>query len=806
MRVVVFLGIMGLCSGASAQGFTQGGISGAYFGNSTLSGAPSFTRNDTRVRFAWNGAAPGGSSSPAYAAVPASGFSVRWTGTVLAPSSGTFTFMTTTSGPARLWLTPSGGSQTEVIDYSGARTETRRGNFALTAGQAYGVVFEFQDEASPAVAELEWTGPGQKRAAIEPAVPIGVNLTSNADWDGTRIFADAMKQSRGWCTPYSCASPVPTDPQGWPVQDFTVIPVAGPTRLNGTYLIRFKGLAQSAIEFGYGNFSVAGTNYGGTLPSGIGYDAATNTTEALLTVTPSQSINIYLDFTSTQRNANAPVNSGLTHIQMMRPVRPGATQHYELRTLFNGALEAALSQFTTVRYMTYLNTNGTTIASWKDRVLPDEPIQAQPNGGSLEYMVELANETGKDLWVNVPVSADQDYIRKLAQLLRFGSDGRLPYTAPQSAPKYPPVQPNLNIYVEYSNEVWNFDFSQATTNLNLAEAEVQAGNSPLNYDGSTNIYYWGWRRVAEQDVVISKIFRGVWGDAAIGSQVRPVLEWQVGNGQDTADQQLGLLGDYYDNEDGLQHVKSPHPASYYLSGAGGGWYNTVSNPNAQTINEMYQSGLALPTGVQTDAEFAHTFGLPDVGYEGSFEIGGDMPTPLQLQANLNPQAADFEAQTLDYYLAQGGGLGMIFNVAGASSYGLADPTIYNVKTAKFAGVHAVTGGAPPPVSLGNALAGTTSLSTTQADIAHDLYGQFGPEVNVGPGCWLNWTLNVSAPGRYVVSTNVGVQTGQEIVVDGKAIGNSGASVSLGLGLHGVHVYNVGSGGSLALTTLTLTAP
>jgi hypothetical protein len=785
---------------ACAQGFLGGGVKGSYFANPSLTAPASFARNDNRIRFTSNGAAPGGSTSPAFAGVPTTGFSARWEGTLAAPSTGTFTFTTTTSGPARLWLTPPGGTATEIIDYAGKTTATKTGSFPLAAGKTYALRMEFQDTAAPATASLSWSGPNQPQAIIEPAVPLGINLTSNADWDGTRIFADAMKQSRGWCTVSSCANLLPTDAQGWPTEDFTVIPVAGPTNLNGTYLMRFKGLAQLFINFGYGTFSAGGTNYGATLPSGAGYDAATNTTTATLTITPSDSINIYLNYTNTQRTPASALNTGLTGIQMMRPTSPGAPTYYGPDTLFNAALVSAVSPFTVIRGMTYLNTNGTTIATWNDRVLPGAPIQAQYNGGSLEYLVMLANETGKDLWVNVPVSANADYILKLAELLRYGSNGVLPYTSPQSNPKYPPVQSNIDIYIEYSNEVWNFSFAQAQTNLQLAEAEVAAGNSPLNYDGSTNIYYWGWRRVAEQAVNISNIFRGIWGSAAMMTQIRPVLEWQQGNGQDTADQQLGLIGDYYDNEDGIAHVKTPHPASYYLWGAGAGWYHTVNNPGAASIDAIYASGLAPPTWVQTDAEYAQTFGLREIGYEGGFEIYGDTPTALQLSADLDPRAQNFETQGLDYYLANGGGLGVIFNVAGASSYGLADPNIYDQTTPKFAGALAAMNTPPPAVTLGNPVAGPVSLSTTLADVAHYLYGTFGTTVYLSPGTWLNWTVNVSASGLYTITTNLGATSGQEIVADGVPVTGP---IKLSAGLHGIHVYNIGATGNLALTNLIL---
>ena len=776
MRFGIILLLLGLASApAHAQGFLQGGLTGTYFANAMLTGSPSFTRQDIRVRFRWNGLPPGGSTTPSFAAVHAAEFSVRWTGTIVAPSSGSFTFTTTTSGPARLWLAPVGQTPVQIIGYGGAGLGVSNARYKLTKGQAYSVRMEFQDRSQPAVAELDWTGPGINQQAIGPALPVGVNMTSNYDWDGDRLFADAMKQSRGWCTPGSCAQPVPSDAQGWPTQDFLVIPIAGPPKQNGAYQLRFKGLAQVQIMFGYGTFSVGHTAYTDVLPSGAGYDTASNTTTATLTIVPAGEINMFVNFTSTQRNANATLNTGVTQLQLMRPLAPGSAKSYGFTDLFNRGLKSALGPFSTVRYMGYLDTNASTIAHWADRILPELPIQAVKNGGALEYAVMLANETGKDLWINIPVAADDNYVRQLARLLRYGSDGVNPYTSPQARPVFPPVQPNLNVYVEYSNELWNFGFTQASTNLKRAEAEVKAGNSPLNFDGETNVYYWGWRRVAARDVQISDIFRSVWGGAAMGPVIRPVLEWQIGDGQATADEQLNFLNDYYNNADGLKHVTVPHPPSYFLWGGGGAWYHTVNDPGAGSIDAIYQSGLILPTTVATDAAWARTFGLPEAGYEGGFEIGGDEPTRVQLNANVAPQAEAFELEGLQSYFAQGGGLGAIFNIAGQSAYGLADPTIYNLKTPKLQAVAALAGAAPPAINVGIVVEDAKSLPVSSADIGHNTWPPWVGTAYLGTGAWLNWTVDMKKAGSYVISTNLGATPGQLIVVDGVAIGNSGAS-------------------------------
>ena len=96
---------------------------------------------------------------------------------------------------------------------------------------------------------------------------------------------------------------------------------------------------------------------------------------------------------------------------------------------------------------------------------------------SFKAHFSAANMLDKDLWVNVPHKASDDYVRNLAQLLKDN------------------LEPDRVVYVEYSNEVWNGIFDQNGENLAMAVAEVNSpGGSPLNADGETNQIYWGWRR------------------------------------------------------------------------------------------------------------------------------------------------------------------------------------------------------------------------------------------------------------------------------------------------------------------------
>src|SRR5262249_6230952 len=50
---------------SAGGGFTNGGLVGQYYNNTTLSGTPSFTRDDVRLDFTWT-APPGGSIAQGY--------------------------------------------------------------------------------------------------------------------------------------------------------------------------------------------------------------------------------------------------------------------------------------------------------------------------------------------------------------------------------------------------------------------------------------------------------------------------------------------------------------------------------------------------------------------------------------------------------------------------------------------------------------------------------------------------------------------------------------------------------------------
>ncbi|GGF46214.1 hypothetical protein GCM10011611_60860 [Aliidongia dinghuensis] len=794
---------------ASAQGVVDGGFVGSYYANPSFSTTPAFQRRDNRIDFTWTGSGVGGSSSPEFAGVGRQAFSAGWTGRILPATSETYSFALTTAGAVALYIRPAGNHPwTTLIADFGSSPRARQGTVALEAGRSYELLLYYWQYGPQGQLSLDWGSPTIPMATLDAATPLGVNIAYTSPNDPSLIFADAVMQAAAFQVNSNYASfnaPAPVDAQGWPTTDATLPLWSVPREPEGTYLLSFTGQAQVVDWLGIGSFSVGGVAYGATLPAGAGYDPASNTTTAewVVPATASPTSGAFLGFVASQRTPDAAVGSGVTNVHLMRPLARGSASSHPLGELFTADFKKLVSNFTVIRYMDYLATYANNQRHWSDRVKPTDRTQYQAQAGygwqgkgaAWEYAVELANETGKDMWINLPLQVDDDYVTKVAELLAFGSDGTNPYTAPQANPVYPPLDPNLKVYVEYSNELWNTAFPMYHQNCVLAQQEVAAGGSPLNFDGSTSTAVWAHRRVAERTREISDLFRAVWGDAGMMSRVRPVLEWQYGDAHGTGSDGLKFLETYYGNADGQAHVANPQPVSHYLWGGGGAWYALPVNPEASTIAAIYASGLdpSLPGTTAADAAWTLAYGLQELGYEGGFYVGANnvsvtnsaAQTDLQNAANLDPAASAFEAETIDLFFEKGGNLPLVFTTSG-EQYGIVYPTIHDQDTPKMRAILAAIDGGRPAATIGTPAPGTLPVSSAAvATGATQMQGAL-----TKPGDFVGWSVNLPSAGTYSVTTDAGTATPQ-ILIDGVPVGTGSWTGPLGQGLHGIRIRATG---------------
>ena len=164
-RVVAYLREIGSDEAtAPSPQANGGGLVGSYFNGMALAGSPLLTRIEA-VNFDWGSGAPG-------PGVPANQFSVRWTGTVTIPTTGTYRFRTVSDDGTRLWL--SGVQRINNWSNHSATTDST-GSITFTAGQRVPITLEYFENGGSAVMRLQWRVPGSSGYAAIPASALNAN-------------------------------------------------------------------------------------------------------------------------------------------------------------------------------------------------------------------------------------------------------------------------------------------------------------------------------------------------------------------------------------------------------------------------------------------------------------------------------------------------------------------------------------------------------------------------------------------------------------------------------------------------------
>jgi hypothetical protein len=586
-------------------GILGGGLTGDYFADDSLAGAPSFTRKDLRIDFDWGRTlAPGGSRSAGFREVGHERFSVRWSGRLAAAFSETYSFTVEADDGARFRVRKPGAAWTTLIDRWRA-PGSASAQLAMTAGEPVEVQLEYRQSGGPALVRLLWSSPSTPREVIDSAVQVGVFVEL-----GGSAWLDLVKGARDEWQGLDGRPPPPMDASGWPQGDAEYVFQESLNQgldldplMRGRVRFSFHGKAEVSL---HGNVE-------STAPPAA-YSAATNTTSGTFRTAARGANATYFIFRNSHRDGRRNGAPGIADLRLMRPVAPDADQAWPAETpsSFTPELESALAHYTLIRFQSVANQQ----RDFGDRTLPGWFNQAggsitrpplaigEPshNGPSWEMKVMLANETGRDLMISLPLlasgrtPADVDsYLYKLACLLRYGSDGREPYPRDVAAPAYPPLNPNLRVYFELENELWNTAgvFYTDYANLNaLAAADAAAGNedfAALNFDGRPaerdargeyrSIQVWRLRKIVQRLRQAASIFAAVFGAGALTGRVRPVYEWQYANANDTAAIALEFADLYYNDGDGRRHVADPQPVSAWLWGGGGATYYGAARPN-----------------------------------------------------------------------------------------------------------------------------------------------------------------------------------------------------------------------------------
>lgn len=617
-------------------GVTRAGWVGEYFANAEFAGQPAFVRRDVRINHDWKegaagkGLPVGGATTPGMAAFPVDGFSVRWSGHLVPRFAETYTLRVTGKDGVRLRVREEGGQWRTLVDSLAAAAVKEVTFGPLKAGARYETVFEYVDRAGTGASEarLEWSSPSTPWEVIEPLsfAQADLHLASPGLWNALEMANVVRMANKAWADGSGKTLPADQlDASGWPTVPEAVIGLShyGPRTYKGTYRITFAGQATVKAENGIvGTWRLEnGETFAQTLPKGKGYSAKENTTSAWFDAT--QSNHFSLRFSDAERE---PGRAGVADVAAWYPVADGAKEHHQTGEIYTREARAFFADFVVLRQ--HMGTSQNPGWTWDQRTLPTyyhRQHQEKEWGYCLEELVMAANDAGKDLHLCAGAGWDQEFMRKLAQLVRYGSDGVNPYDRYVENPKYPPLNPNLRIYLEHSNELpWAVYPQFIWNDLRKKVAENHPDWKIVNYDGKCNgadgtaMFRYHALRMKQ----LSDAFREVYADVpgAIGDRVRPLCFGQYD--MTHLNTMLQFLDNYFNNGDGQQHVKDPQPPSEYLWGGGGAIYYGCGNKFGFMKEEAIGNGgfeqVDIPAGAaqlrpgDTGWTFAGNAGVCDV--------------------------------------------------------------------------------------------------------------------------------------------------------------------------------------------------
>jgi beta-glucosidase len=139
------------------------GLTGAYFDNNRLEGAPVFTRTDERIDFGWTLNSPG-------RGIPFDWYSVRWTGSITVPAGGVQRIGVDGNDGYRLYI-----DDRLIIDNWTKRSfRTRLADVPLTGGSRHTIRLEYFESTGNARVKLVWDAgvPRDWQTRIDSAVGI----------------------------------------------------------------------------------------------------------------------------------------------------------------------------------------------------------------------------------------------------------------------------------------------------------------------------------------------------------------------------------------------------------------------------------------------------------------------------------------------------------------------------------------------------------------------------------------------------------------------------------------------------------
>ena len=311
------------------------------------------------------------------------------------------------------------------------------------------------------------------------------------------------------------------------------------------------------------------------------------------------------------------------HVHNIRFLYPTYSEENPGPTFLQAFIDE-MKQFGVLRFMDWNATNNQTLMSWENRTRPDHYSQTTASGVAIEYMIDLANEVRADAWFTIPHLVDDQYVTEFAKLVKTR------------------LHADLDIYVEYSNEVWNWLFSQA--------AYADSEGKRLGLPEPTNQTFY-----AKRSCDVFRLWQAQFSESE-RSRLKFVLASQSAN--PWISEQIVKYENAYQCADALAIAP-------YFGGVLGAPEN-VDETSKLTVDQLFdlleQTHLPIAyDAMEAQKAIADAYGLQLIAYEGGQHLVGyggaennELLTNLFIEANRHTRMQTIYDQYLDTWKAIGG--------------------------------------------------------------------------------------------------------------------------------------------------------
>lgn len=481
--------------------------------------------------------------------------------------------------------------------------------------------------------------------------PLGINLSGLGTASTQFAFIDYFKGSRQWFT--TCRSLKTSDCRGeWDTEESEQLDLdeqgwvkslpkpEAPPRYTEVATTLFKDIPKDTPISGQYLVFYEGE---GTLEYGLAAQKDSNLSKPgqdVITIDLSKSNGALIVIAATDPNQTG------NYIRNIRVIKAEDQTRYQQGEQFNPVFLDKIKKFRTLRFMDWMQTNHSPQKEWENRPTPATATYRR-SGVPLEVMIALANQVQAEPWFNMPHQATDEYIQNFAQKVKAE------------------LNPNLKVYIEFSNEVWNWNFKQ--THYALEQGQARWGK-----DKKDAFRQWYGMRTAQ----MCEIWKREFGTQA--DRVICVISTQTNS---KGAEQKVLDCPYWVNEGNkpcYQGIDAYAIAGYFDGSLGDlensstveSWINQGDTGINQAFQQLKKGGLlpkdqhSLLDQYQTflyHAEVAKSKSLTLVAYEGGQHLVADRKHPQQerltnflIQLNRDPQMYDTYLQLLqDWKQARG---------------------------------------------------------------------------------------------------------------------------------------------------------